>query len=185
MIQSKEDFKRYVAADRARYPRENTWRDWILHEESYTLRRFLYLLRMVEYQRNCVHGSGLWTKAKRFYYEYLFRKMQHKHSIYIEPNVCGPGLFIPHLGPIYMGKGTIGANCTMRMGMVVIDNIGAGGKKHISHTIGDNVEFGPGCMICCKKIGNNAVIAPNAVVFQNVPDNCRAVGNPAEIIEAW
>lgn len=33
------------------------------------------------------------------------------------------------------------------------------------------------------KIGNNVIVAPNAVVIHDVPDNCVVAGVPARIIK--
>lgn len=48
--------------------------------------------------------------------------------------------------------------------------------------IGSNVEIGAGAKLLGKIIiGNNTKISANAVVLQNIPDDCLAVGIPAVI----
>lgn len=48
--------------------------------------------------------------------------------------------------------------------------------------IGDNVFIGTSAVIVGKiKIGDNIVIAANSVVTKDVPDDCYALGTPAEI----
>lgn len=50
--------------------------------------------------------------------------------------------------------------------------------------IGDNVLIGDGVKIMPGvEIGNNAIIGANAVVTHNIPENCVAVGIPAEIVK--
>lgn len=49
-------------------------------------------------------------------------------------------------------------------------------------TIGNNVFIGTGAVIVGKiKIGNNVIVAANSVVTKDVPDDCYALGTPAEI----
>ncbi|MDD1793323.1 acyltransferase [Enterovibrio sp. ZSDZ42] len=51
-------------------------------------------------------------------------------------------------------------------------------------TIKDNAWIGMGVTILKGvTIGENAVIGANSVVYQNVPDNCIAMGNPAKIVK--
>ena len=51
-------------------------------------------------------------------------------------------------------------------------------------TIGDNVFLGLGCKVFGGiTIGNNVIVAPNAVVTKDVPDNCVVAGVPARIIK--
>lgn len=50
--------------------------------------------------------------------------------------------------------------------------------------IGENVLLGSGARICKGvTIGDNAIIAANAVVTHNVPANAIAAGNPAHIVK--
>lgn len=51
-------------------------------------------------------------------------------------------------------------------------------------TIGKNCLLGAGCCVLGDiTIGNNVKIGANAVVLENVPDNCTVVGVPAKIIK--
>ena len=55
------------------------------------------------------------------------------------------------------------------------------GKRH--PTIGNNVMVGSGAKVLGPfKVGDNARIAANAVVLNEVPANCTAVGVPAQIV---
>lgn len=67
---------------------------------------------------------------------------------------------------------TIGKNCSISS-MV---NIGGGSA------IGDNVYIGMGALIKEKiTIGDNSIIAMGAVVYNDMPSNVIAVGNPARV----
>ncbi len=58
-----------------------------------------------------------------------------------------------------------------------------GGKGPI---IGDNVEINAGAVIVGPvHIGNYVRIGANAVVIQDIPDNCTAVGVPAKVVKVY
>lgn len=75
---------------------------------------------------------------------------------------------------------SMGCNCKVNAGVVV-------GSKHDNTQvaeIGDNVELAVGCKVIGKiKIGNNVLVAPNAVVVKDVPNNAIVGGVPAKIIK--
>ena len=107
-------------------------------------------------------------------------------EIYVYPNVFGPGLYIPHLGRILTPKSDYlqaGKGCTLRPGLLVAMNNGMGNRKYRIMSFGDNVEFSEGCKILCKKIGNNVVVGPNAVVTRNVPDDMNVYAPLCEMME--
>ncbi len=52
-------------------------------------------------------------------------------------------------------------------------------------TIGDNVRIACGAKVLGGvTVGNNVIIAANAVVVKDVPDNCVVAGVPAKIIKS-
>lgn len=62
--------------------------------------------------------------------------------------------------------------------------IGGTTKKYEVPTIGDNSFISSGAKILGPiKIGKNCVIGANAVVLNNIPDNCVAVGIPAKVVK--
>lgn len=75
---------------------------------------------------------------------------------------------------------SVGNNCKINSGVVV-------GSKHNNTQIaeiGDNVELAVGCKVIGRiKIGNNVIVAPNAVVVKDVPNNAIVGGVPATIIK--
>jgi len=53
-------------------------------------------------------------------------------------------------------------------------------------TIGDNVEINAGAVIVGPvHIGNYVRIGANAVVIQDIPDNCTVVGVPAKVVRVY
>ena len=181
MIKSKKDYHAYLAADRSRFKTTPGVRGWLFQSENYYIWKFIKNLRLFEYRMNC--QTNIFDKLLYKVQAIRFYRLMHKTQLYIFPNVCGPGLYIPHLGYILISsEGEIGCNCTIRPGTLIASNLGAQNTAIRKVVVGDNVEFSAGCKILCKKIGNNCSIGPNAVVTKNVPENSIVIGNPAEIV---
>jgi serine O-acetyltransferase len=96
-------------------------------------------------------------------------------------NLCadaeiGPGLFIPHAGPIQVfPEARIGADCSIHQ----VCTIGAGSRPGGPH-IGDHVMIGcHSCILGPVRVGDGAVIGAGAVVVTDVPPWSTAVGVPA------
>lgn len=100
----------------------------------------------------------------------------------IGPNMIGLGLYIAQNieGGVIINYISMGSNCSVNVG-VVVGNNGSSDKRPI---IGDNVALTTGCKLYGKiRIGNNVTIAPNSVVFKDLPDNAIATGIPAYILK--
>lgn len=92
----------------------------------------------------------------------------------------GPGFYIAHTGAIVIGGGSkAGINFSVRQCVTL-----GGGAKIAGHpVIGDNVVVGAGAVIIgVVSIGSNVLIGANAVVNKDIPNNSRAAGVPATII---
>ncbi len=104
-------------------------------------------------------------------------------GIEIHPGATiGKGLFIDHGTGVVIGEtAEIGDNCILYQG-VTLGGTGKGkGKRH--PTLGNNVMVGCGAKVLGPfKIGDNVKIAANAVVLNEIPDNCTAVGAPARVV---
>lgn len=85
----------------------------------------------------------------------------------------GPGLLIPHVGPISVSPWTVmGADCAIHH----VCTIGVGSRPGAAH-IGDHVNIGcHTCILGPVKIGSGAVIAAGAVVLSDVPPSTMVVG---------
>jgi serine O-acetyltransferase len=91
----------------------------------------------------------------------------------------GPGLLIPHVGPIRVhGNTKIGADCSLIHGCTI--GAGPGGSGAV---IGDHVYISCQSSIIGKvTIGDGAMIAANSLVIANVPAGATAIGVPARIL---
>lgn len=108
------------------------------------------------------------------------RQLSWKLGFQFCENVFGAGVNIYAYGTIIINPGArIGKNCTIYPGVTV------GGRAYDGcPTIGDNVFIGLGAKVLGKvNVGNNVIIAPNAVVVKDVPDNAIVAGVPAKIIK--
>lgn len=89
----------------------------------------------------------------------------------------GGGIRFPHYSCIVIAKSCkIGKRCTIHQGVTI-------GQTHFGkHTgypvIGNKVVIYAGAKICGNvRIGNQCVIGANAVITNDVPDNCVVVGH--------
>jgi serine O-acetyltransferase len=97
-------------------------------------------------------------------------------------------VFIDHGSGVVIGStAEIGNNVIIYSGVVLGNRSGGwdkgyGMKRH--PTIGSNVLIGTGAKILGNiKVEDNVKIGANAVVLQNIPSNCTAVGVPARIVK--
>lgn len=91
----------------------------------------------------------------------------------------GPGLLIPHVGPIQVFPwAKIGADCAIHH----VVTIGAGNRPG-GPQIGDHVMIGcHACILGPVRIGDGARIGAGAVVIDDVPAWSTAVGVPARVV---
>jgi len=90
----------------------------------------------------------------------------------------GTRLGIGGIGTVIHPDSVIGRDC------VIAQNVTLGGRVRGNGTpvIGNNVFIAPGAKCFGGKIGNNVVVGANAVVLDEIPDNCVVAGVPARII---
>lgn len=128
-------------------------------------------------------SHALYEKEKYFSARAVSQAARLFTGIEIHPGAkIGKGLVIDHgMGVVIGETAEIGSNCTLYQGVTLGGTGKDVGKRH--PTLGDNVMVGAGAKVLGPfKIGNNTKIASNAVVLEEIPDNCTAVGIPAKIV---
>lgn len=114
----------------------------------------------------------------------ISQNARKRTGIEIHPGATiGKGLFIDHgMGVVIGETAVIGDNCLIYQGATLGGTGKDKGKRH--PTLGNNVLVGAGAKVLGPfKVGNNVKIAANAVVLNEIPDNCTAVGVPARIVK--
>jgi serine O-acetyltransferase len=95
------------------------------------------------------------------------------HSLDLGDTEIGPGLLIWHGDGTFISADKIGKNCT------IYHQVTIGGYPK---TIGNNVTIYPGAKVLGVKVGDNATIAANSVVINDVPPNVTVMGVPAVVV---
>ena len=178
MIKSKTEYRNYILADaNSMGVQEKTLLRKLKVYYFNPRWRFIKLLRKVELYKN---SGTLIGKIFYIIYWYKYKKLGLKLGFSIPPNVCGPGLSLPHYGTLVISnEAKIGRNARIH----ICVNIGAsnGGAPNI----GDNVYIGPGAKIFGDiSLGNNVKIGANAVINKSFDeDNIVLAGIPAKIVK--
>lgn len=135
---------------------------------------YLYILRKAQ-KHHKKSVSGLFWK-------FVLRHYQIKYGFQIYPETqIGDGLYLGHWGALVINpKAKIGKNCNIAQGVTIGQQ--NRGKNEGYPAIGDEVWIGPNAVIVGGvNIGNNVLIAPNAYVNFDVPENSMVMGNPGKI----
>lgn len=164
--------KEEIASIRARDPAVRSALEVIFLYPSYRAIR--------DYRRaHWFHEHGFTFIAR-----WISQRSRHKTGIEIHPGAkIGKNLFIDHGAGVVIGETTeIGDNCTLYQNVTLGGTGKDVGKRH--PTLGNNVMVGSGARVLGPfKIGDNSKIAANAVVLEEVPPNCTAVGVPARVVK--
>ena len=131
------------------------------------------------------HRIAHWLyQHKRFFLaRWVSQSGRHHTGIEIHPGAkIGKCLFIDHGMGIVFGETTeIGDNCTIYHGVTLGGTGKDTGKRH--PTLGNNVQIGAAAKVLGPVfIGDNARVGAGSIVLHNLPANCTAVGNPAEVV---
>jgi serine O-acetyltransferase len=154
MINSWEDCRAYLAADRARY--ERPLFPLLLQMPQY---RWQVRLRLTEWWCNTIGGPvGLLLRWR-------LQVKGHKLGYSIAVNRIGPGLRLPHVGVIVInGEAVVGNNCQLLQGVTLA------GNEAGAPTIGNEVFVGPNVTVVGDiEVGDGAQLVAGAVVTRSVP----------------
>ena len=131
-----------------------------------------------------LHAIHSYRRANWFYRHKMFtiariisQFARFRTGIEIHPGATiGKGLFIDHGMGVVIGETTIiGDNCLIYQGVTLGGTGKDKGKRH--PTLGNNVLVGAGAKVLGPfKVGDNVKIAANAVVLNEIPSDCTAVG---------
>ncbi len=120
----------------------------------------------------------------KFIARWISQRAVKKTGIEIHPAAkLGRRLFIDHGSGVVIGETTeIGDDVLIYQGVTLGGTGKEIGKRH--PTIGNGVMIGSGAKILGPfHVGDNSLIAANAVVLDEVPPNSTAVGVPARIVK--
>ncbi len=190
MIQSKQDYRFYLLEDakRAGFPTINTlkgrivyWAKLLYGSEPAHALRYMRILRKYEYVNNCYRG--ICRGGVVAFFRFMWSRASLRYGIHVGLNMVGYGFWIPHItGGVIVNCHSMGNYCGCNGGVI----IGNKGGQECRPTIGDNVGIQMGAKVYGDiTIGNNVIVAPNSVVFKDVPSNCVVAGNPAKIIKTF
>ena len=125
----------------------------------------------------------LYCKNWRFLARWVSQWSRFWTGIEIHPGAkIGRRLVIDHGMGIVIGEtAEVGDDCLIYHGVTLGGTGKDQGKRH--PTIGNNVLISCGAKVLGPfRVGDNARIAANAVVLQEVPEDATAVGIPAQIV---
>ena len=173
MIQSKADYKYYVACDLKAHQLHSVslydywWRDCL---------RFQLRLRRIEYLYNVKRNNPL-CRVWLIGLEIVNHILATRLGFFIPKNIFGPGLCIVHYGTIVVSPfAKIGAWCRIHPSTSI-------GEYNGTPQLGDYVYVGPGAKIFGNiSIGDNVAIGANAVVNKSFGSNLIVGGVPAHVL---
>ncbi|MCX6848299.1 MAG: serine acetyltransferase [Verrucomicrobia bacterium] len=175
-----QELKKIIAADQYRYEAGRGFKDFVkqwLRESGFrftVIMRFCAFLRSQRITRYGTYHVCLW----------IHRRMQVRYGVYIEFSTqIGAGLYIGHTNSIVVNtRSKIGENCSLSHSVTLGQTHGR--SKHPGvPVIGDRVYLGCGAKILGGiHVGNDVVVAPNAVVTKDVPQSAVIGGIPAKIL---
>lgn len=144
--------------------------------------RYLLVTPGFQYSYCLRHAQNASNSITRIFWILVLRLMMYYTGIQIPYQTCiAEGLKFGHWGTIVINPDAkIGKNFSISHGCCVGN---AAGKHAGVPIIGDNVIMNANAVVVWGvQIGNNVLIAPNAFVNIDVPDNSIVIGNPAQII---
>ncbi|MEZ9576860.1 MULTISPECIES: serine O-acetyltransferase [unclassified Vibrio] len=138
-------------------------------------------LEELVYESSSIGRNGFVNKVRL---ENIKRKIQSKYASNISSRCqFGSNLMFKHPIGIVIGDGVkIGSNVTIYQNVTIGARRLGEGKVNLYPTLGNNITVYTGAVILGNvKIGNDCIIAANAVVLKDMPAGTIAKGVPAII----
>lgn len=167
------EFQRLVKTDMKRYKKQFVYSVIMIPGFKYSF-----------HHRLCYYLAQYKVLFPFFLIEYLyFRHLTFRFGIECQRNSLLPeGFCVALFGGIVFYPKSCGKNVLLRPGVIV--GTAAGYGQDDGPIIGDNVKFGVhSCVLGGVRIGDNVIIAANAVVVKDVPSNCVVAGVPAKVVK--
>ena len=132
-----------------------------------------------------MHRRANWCFRHRLFFlaRLISQRAARRTGIEIHPAAqIGRRFFIDHGTGVVIGETTeIGDDVTIYQGVTLGGTGKDIGKRH--PTIGNRVMIGAGAKVLGPfKVGDGSQIAAGAVVLEEIPPNCTAVGVPAQVV---
>ena len=132
-----------------------------------------------------MHRRANWCYRRRMFFlaRWISQRAARKTGIEIHPAATiGRRFFIDHGTGVVIGETAVIGDDVMIYQGVTLGGTGKDtGKRH--PTIGNNVLIGAGAKVLGPfTVGDNSNIAAGAVVLEEIPPDCTAVGVPAHVV---
>lgn len=170
----------YKSADNGEVIKEDLLRNikQFLHKENLSFLNFCELLTFYVMVRNIFYARVAYRHHSYAKFLSLFARPLSLLDISSTADVGG-GLVVQHGYGTIIAPRKIGKNCWVNQGVTIGYT-----NDDDCPTLGDNVTVYAGAKILGNvHIGNNVVVAANAVVVKDVEDNCVVGGVPAKVIK--
>lgn len=149
-----------------------------MEKSSVSFYEFCYVMTFFKNVRNIYYAR---VANRHLYYARFLRILAKPLPLLDISSTAeiGGGLIVQHGYATILAPRKIGKNCWVNQGVTIGYT-----NDHDCPTLGDNVTVYCGAKILGDvKVGNNVIVAANAVVVKDVPDNCVVGGVPAKIIK--
>lgn len=138
--------------------------------------------RIVFLKRQCEYAKEEKHHIRYFLFRLWFQHVSDKYGVdFGARTIIGKGFILRHVGAIAIHADAIlGDNIEILQGVTI--GYERRGKRQGAPVLGNNIWIGSNATIVGKiRIGNNVLIAPNAFINFDVPDNSIVIGNPGVI----
>ena len=170
----------YKSADNKVVIKEDFQRNIIqfLHKNEVNFLNFCELMTFYVMTRNIFYARVAFHH--RYYAKFLGMFASPLPLLDISSTAeIGGGLIVQHGYGTIIAPRKIGKNCWVNQGVTIGYT-----NDNDCRTLGDNITVYAGAKILGNvRVGNNVIVAANAVVVKNVEDNCIVGGIPAKVIK--